>query len=102
MKLYNKFHASNQLRFSVIVITSTWIDTDTVTFAGFSSTFDRNLHFLCKDHVPNFLLLSVYHTDRTPPYVPVPEAITATEPVEWTWDNITRTAYCGVFPWTRG
>ncbi|GBM08021.1 hypothetical protein AVEN_71460-1 [Araneus ventricosus] len=25
--------------------------------------------------------------DRKPPHVPVPEAITATEPVEWTWDN---------------
>ncbi|GBM49205.1 hypothetical protein AVEN_103815-1 [Araneus ventricosus] len=25
--------------------------------------------------------------DRTPPHVPVPEAIAATEPVEWTWDT---------------
>ncbi|GBM12817.1 hypothetical protein AVEN_247590-1 [Araneus ventricosus] len=24
---------------------------------------------------------------RTPPHVPVPDAITATEPVEWTWDK---------------
>ncbi|GBN11207.1 hypothetical protein AVEN_144512-1 [Araneus ventricosus] len=26
--------------------------------------------------------------DRTPPHVPVPDAFTATELVEWTWDNV--------------
>ncbi|GBM91634.1 hypothetical protein AVEN_271285-1 [Araneus ventricosus] len=25
--------------------------------------------------------------DRTPPHVPVPDAITATEPVRWTWED---------------
>ncbi|GBO07231.1 hypothetical protein AVEN_130701-1 [Araneus ventricosus] len=27
------------------------------------------------------------HMERTPFYVPVPDAITANEPVEWTWDS---------------
>ncbi|GBM37923.1 hypothetical protein AVEN_72838-1 [Araneus ventricosus] len=32
---------------------------------------------------------SLQHTDRTPPHVPVPGAITAPVPVDWTWDNTT-------------
>ncbi|GBM31033.1 hypothetical protein AVEN_108935-1 [Araneus ventricosus] len=29
-------------------------------------------------------------TDRTPPHVPVPDAMTASVPVEWTWDKTDR------------
>ncbi|GBM33223.1 hypothetical protein AVEN_28216-1 [Araneus ventricosus] len=28
------------------------------------------------------------YTDRTPPHVPVSDAMTATEPVGWTWDSL--------------
>ncbi|GBM79769.1 hypothetical protein AVEN_229696-1 [Araneus ventricosus] len=33
--------------------------------------------------------------DRTPPHVPVPDAITTTVPVEWTWDERCRQCYQG-------
>ncbi|GBO00508.1 hypothetical protein AVEN_4394-1 [Araneus ventricosus] len=38
-----------------------------------------------------------YHTVRTPPHASVPDAITATVPVAWRWDTITRTEYRGRF-----
>ncbi|GBN20881.1 hypothetical protein AVEN_5411-1 [Araneus ventricosus] len=32
--------------------------------------------------------LGIHLMDRTPPYASVPDAIIATEPVEWTWDKV--------------
>ncbi|GBO11932.1 hypothetical protein AVEN_165535-1 [Araneus ventricosus] len=47
-------------------------------------------------HCPHVLWRHLIETDhyRTPPHVPVPDAITATEPVEWTGDNRPLQANC--------
>ncbi|GBM68646.1 hypothetical protein AVEN_212211-1 [Araneus ventricosus] len=38
--------------------------------------------------------LSRHLSDRTPPHAPVPDAITATEQVGWTWDKKQTSSTC--------
>ncbi|GBM78286.1 hypothetical protein AVEN_46989-1 [Araneus ventricosus] len=38
------------------------------------------------------------NADRAPPHAPVPVAITATEPVEWMWDEASNSSQPGIEP----
>ncbi|GBL95429.1 hypothetical protein AVEN_154822-1 [Araneus ventricosus] len=55
-------------------------------------TTDEEMNSLKQNEILDMVELpqgkfSIEHVDRTPPHAPVPDAITSTETVVWTWDE---------------
>ncbi|GBO22667.1 hypothetical protein AVEN_76022-1 [Araneus ventricosus] len=69
-------------------------------WSNYSDCFTKEIKLLLdKLYTSSESDVQYYEDVRTPPHAPVPDVITATELVGWTWDNMKITAY---LTWING